>query len=54
MAPTVHRPLSDDGMHKRLGEDFDESQAQKVLDGLLTRLGSEISKGDDRRVRLGR
>lgn len=54
VAPTVHHLLSDDGVRKRLGEDFDESQAQKVLGGVLTRLGTEISKGDDRRVRLDR
>ncbi|MFE9098088.1 putative zinc-binding protein [Streptomyces sp. NPDC007264] len=43
VAPTVHHLLSDDGVRKRLGEDFDESQAQTVLGGLLTRLGSELS-----------
>jgi uncharacterized metal-binding protein len=42
VTPTVHHLLSDDGVGKRLGEDFDESEAQTVLDGILTRLDTAL------------
>ncbi|MET9888058.1 putative zinc-binding protein [Streptomyces sp. NPDC006430] len=42
VTPRVHHLLSEDGVRKRLGEDFDATQAQKVLDGLLARLGAEF------------
>ncbi|MFF4550643.1 hypothetical protein [Streptomyces sp. NPDC001435] len=34
--------LSDDGVRNRLGEDFDETEAQHILDGILIRLDSAL------------
>jgi uncharacterized metal-binding protein len=42
VTPTVHHLLSDDGVRKRLGEDFDETEAQRVLDGILVRLETSL------------
>ncbi|MEU3098216.1 putative zinc-binding protein [Streptomyces sp. NPDC006967] len=42
VTPAVHHLLSDDGVRKRLGEDFDPEQAEQVLDGLIARIGKEI------------
>ncbi|WP_202425267.1 putative zinc-binding protein [Streptomyces sp. HUCO-GS316] len=39
--PVVHHLLSDDGVRKRLGEDFDPEQAEQVLDGLIARITEE-------------
>lgn len=47
VTPTVHHLLSDDGVRKRLGEDFDEAQAEKVLSGLLGRIGTALGGKDD-------
>ncbi|MEU1302688.1 putative zinc-binding protein [Streptomyces shenzhenensis] len=41
VTPAVHHLLSDDGVRKRLGEDFDPEQAQQVLDGLIARISEE-------------
>ncbi|WP_196450603.1 putative zinc-binding protein [Planomonospora sp. ID82291] len=51
VTPAVHHLLSDDGVRKRLGEDFDLEQAEEVLGGLLDRITAEIGeeRGDDRR-----
>lgn len=38
VTPAVHHRLSDDGVRKRLGEDFDPAQAEHVLEVLLERL----------------
>lgn len=46
VTPTVHHLLSDDGVRKRLGEDFDPDQAEQVLDGLLTRIETELGGGE--------
>ena len=43
VTPTVHHLLSDDGVRKRLGEDFDHAEAQQVLDGILTRLETALT-----------
>ncbi|CCK25865.1 hypothetical protein BN159_1486 [Streptomyces davaonensis JCM 4913] len=43
MTPAVHHLLSDDGVRKRLGEDFDPEQAEEVLDGLIARIGEETA-----------
>ncbi|MZE80859.1 zinc-binding protein [Streptomyces sp. SID5475] len=40
VTPTVHHLLSDDGVRKRLGEDFDPEQAERVLTGLVDRLAT--------------
>lgn len=42
VTPAVHHLLSDDGVRKRLGEDFDPEQAEQVLDGLIVRIEKEI------------
>lgn len=44
--PTVHHLLSDDGVRKRLGEDFDPEQAEQVLDGLIARI-TELAQGTE-------
>ncbi|MGW4024412.1 putative zinc-binding protein [Streptomyces sp. NPDC005009] len=41
VTPAVHHLLSDDGVRKRLGEDFDPEQAERVLDGLIERIEEE-------------
>lgn len=38
VTPAVHHLLSDDGVRKRLGEDFEQTEAEQVLAGLLDRL----------------
>lgn len=43
VTPTVHHLLSDDGVRKRLGEDFDHAEAEQVLDGILTRLETALT-----------
>ncbi|WP_436846307.1 putative zinc-binding protein [Streptomyces shenzhenensis] len=43
--PVVHHLLSDDGVRKRLGEDFDPEQAGQVLDGLIARIAEETGSG---------
>ncbi|NVI92196.1 putative zinc-binding protein [Actinomadura sp. BRA 177] len=45
VTPDVHHRLSDDGVRKRLGEDFDPAQAQEVLDTLLERVETELKNG---------
>ncbi|NEA25660.1 putative zinc-binding protein [Actinomadura bangladeshensis] len=42
VAPDVHHRLSDDGVRKRLGEDFDPVQAEEVLAALLQRVEAEL------------
>ncbi|GAA1828619.1 putative zinc-binding protein [Actinomadura chokoriensis] len=42
VAPDVHHRLSDDGVRKRLGEDFDPDQAAEVLATLLKRVETEL------------
>jgi uncharacterized metal-binding protein len=49
VTPAVHHLLSDDGVRKRLGEDFDLEQAEQVLDGLVARIGEEVESTDEPR-----
>src|SRR5687768_7368778 len=42
VTPAVHHLLSDDGVRKRLGEDFDPEQAEAVLAGILDRIAAEF------------
>lgn len=46
VTPAVHHLLSDDGVRKRIGEDFDPKQAEEVLGGLITRIANELGGGD--------
>ncbi|NKZ07465.1 putative zinc-binding protein [Actinomadura latina] len=46
VAPDVHHRLSDAGVRKRLGEDFDPAQAAEVLDELIERVEAEIKPVD--------
>jgi len=46
VTPDVHHRLSDDGVRKRLGEDFDPAQAEEVLGVLLRRVATELSPAD--------
>ncbi|KNE80313.1 MULTISPECIES: putative zinc-binding protein [Streptomyces] len=48
VTPTVHHLLSDDGVRKRLGEDFDPVQAERVLTGLVDRLATAPVEGRKR------
>ncbi|WP_067806842.1 putative zinc-binding protein [Actinomadura formosensis] len=42
VTPDLHHRLSDAGVRKRLGEDFDPDQAEEVLGTLLQRVATEI------------
>ncbi|MFG2085165.1 MULTISPECIES: putative zinc-binding protein [unclassified Spirillospora] len=41
VTPDVHHRLSDQGVRKRLGEDFDAAQGEEVLGALLERIDAE-------------
>jgi uncharacterized metal-binding protein len=53
VTPDVHHRLSDAGVRKRLGEDFDPAQAEEVLGALIERVEAELSPRDGRAVRSG-
>lgn len=51
VTPDVHHRLSDEGVRKRLGEDFDPAQAEQVLDALLARIAGELGAEEDAAAR---
>jgi uncharacterized metal-binding protein len=48
VVPDVHHRLSNAGVRKKFGEDFDADQALDVLDELLTRLDEELPLSEPR------
>ncbi|MEV4676064.1 putative zinc-binding protein [Actinomadura sp. NPDC049382] len=46
VAIDVHHRLSDAGVRKRLGEDFDPAQAEEVLGALIERVETEVGAAD--------